>query len=94
MSTKNIIEGLQILIKYMNNKECSHVYAKYEELFFEETDNPISNTDLKKLLKLGWSQEIDGEYDSPDEDDLIDEDDNFDIGFYNPSSRWCCYASY
>ena len=84
MSTKNLIEGLQILIKYMDNKECSHVYAKYEEILFEETDRPVSNTDLKKLSKLGWYQE-DGD---------LDEDGNFDIRSYVPGQKWQCYVSY
>ena len=94
MSTKNLIEGLQILIKYMDNKECSHVYAKYEEIFFDETEHPVSNTDLKKLSKLGWHQEIDAEAIGIDYDDLLDEDGNFDIRFYNPEERWQCYVSY
>jgi len=72
MRAKNLIEGLQILIKYMDNKEGSHVYAHYEEIIFEETDRPVSNTDLKKLSKLGWHQELDAEARGIDYDEFTE----------------------
>ena len=80
MNTKNLIEGIQILQKYMKDKDGYHIGAGHEAIYFYKTDNEIDCSDLKRLIDLGWFQE-DVEY-----------DDEFMSEYYDPYASWCAYV--
>lgn len=78
--SKNFIEGLNILQKYMKDDEKQNLYCHRDVFYFNKTDNRISNTDLDKLVNLGWFQE-DAEY-----------EDDYTIFSYEPSCGWTWYV--
>jgi hypothetical protein len=80
MNTKNIVKGLQILQKYMKDKEGYNISAEHDVIYFHVTDYPIPNSDLEELVNLGWFQE-NAEY-----------EDEFTIWSYDPASGWTCYV--
>jgi len=80
MSTKNFIEGIKILQKYMEDLENHNIYCEHDVFYFDKTDNPISNADLDKLVNLGWFQE-DAEY-----------EDHYTIFSYETSCGWTWYV--
>jgi len=64
-STKQIIEGMQILLTYQDEPNGYHTGADHEVIYMYATDRPVSPEDLEKLAALGWHQEgeEDGGYD-------------------------------
>lgn len=67
MKMSNIIEGLQILSKYFDDKEGFRMGAEHDIIYVYSTDSPVMQEDLDRLEALGWMQpEVDdGEpYDS------------------------------
>lgn len=50
---KEIIEGMQILIKYCDpdSHDCA---AEHDEIYFGGEDLPITEEDKAQLEKLGW----------------------------------------
>lgn len=59
MKTKNIVEGLQILMPYYDQPDGYHASAEHDVLSVYPTDKPMSIDDVAKLVCLGWSQDYD-----------------------------------
>lgn len=66
-STKNIIEGMQILLTYQDNQNDFHTGADHEVIYMYATDRPVSPEDLEKLAALGWHQECEDDGYNKDE---------------------------
>ena len=82
MKTKNIIEGLTILEKYRNDPDGYNCGAEHDVIYAYTTDAPVEEKDVLRLIEIGWCQEgIDS-----------DEDDEFNIGMYDPEEGWYCFV--
>ena len=55
---KNLIEGLQILSKYYNNLNDCRISAAHDTIYISTTDNEIPESDVNKLIELGWFQDV------------------------------------
>jgi hypothetical protein len=54
-TTKQIIEGMTILLPYYDNPNGYHSGAEHDVLYMYETDKPVSDEDKVKLEELGWN---------------------------------------
>lgn len=55
--TKNVIEGMSILLKYYDNKEGYHTGTIDKNIIcMFTTDSPVSEEDKQKLAELGWEE--------------------------------------
>lgn len=50
-------EGLEIFSRYYNNPSGYHIGAEHDVFYVCATDTPLSETDLKRVVELGWFQE-------------------------------------
>lgn len=77
--TKNIIEGLQILMPYYDDQDGFHNAAEYDQFYAYATDRPLSKADVERMIALDWFQEV-GD---------IDE---FTAAKYDPEEGWSCFV--
>ena len=84
MKTSAIIEGLTILEKYRDKPDGFNCGAEHDALYAYATDTPVGESDMARLIKLGWFQEG---ADYGDEDD-----DEFAAKHYDPEESWTCYT--
>ena len=77
MGTKNIIEGLQILMPYYDRPDGYNLGAEHDTIYAYATDEQLSTQDVKKMIELGWEQERD-DYDI----DWTSDDYASDVGWF------------
>jgi len=53
-TVRQVIEGLEILVKYAANKDAHDFAAGHEQIYYGESDWSISEDDKKRLDELGW----------------------------------------
>jgi len=82
MKTKNIIEGLQILAPYYNNPDGFNCGGEHDVIYGWATDKPLSDTDLEKMIALGWHQEHDER----------DYNEDFALSDYRQDESWIAYT--
>jgi hypothetical protein len=91
MNTRELIEGLQILLPYYENQDGYHHSAEKDVLYIYPTDVPLVDADIKKMIALGWVQAVDS----------YAEDFAFGINWakrwevtatkhYDPNESWMC----
>lgn len=80
MKTKQIIEGLQILLPYYDDIDGYYNGADHGVIYAYATDDPLSKEDLARIIKLGWHQEHDG----------VDFDEEFCASEYDADESWYC----
>ncbi|MCK5616974.1 hypothetical protein KAR91_84715 [Candidatus Pacearchaeota archaeon] len=56
MKTPAIIEGLTILENYRTDPDGFNLGAEHDILYVCAPDQPIIETDLQRLVNLGWHQ--------------------------------------
>lgn len=56
MTFLNVINGLDILIKYYDDLDDYHIGAEHDKILMFETDRPLSEEDVKNMRDLGWRQ--------------------------------------
>ena len=83
MKTRDVIEGLQIFQKYRDRQDGYDVGAEHDVLYAYKTDRPLEEMDLKRILELGWHQDV--EYAADDGGDM-------QPGDYDPDQGWACYT--
>lgn len=83
MKTKNIIEGLQILLPYYDDQDGYHNGAEHDVIYAYATDRPVQPADLARLIELGWFQE---------RVDYQDGDVGMQVIDYNPNESWTAYV--
>lgn len=79
MRSSNVIEGLAILYAYAGDEQYC-IGAEHDIIYFFKTEDPVSKSDLLKLVIMGWFQEVD----TGDRD--------FEVGDYDPEESWACYV--
>lgn len=79
MNTRKLIEGLEILQGYRNEPDGFHIGCEHDTLYAYETDRPLSQEHISKMIKLGWCQE------NPESDD------GFEVKHYDPEESWVAY---
>jgi len=57
MKTKDLMVGINILLKYYDNLDGWFVGCEHDQLYMFSTDKPVSPEDAQKLHELGWFQE-------------------------------------
>ena len=72
---KNLIEGVRILSKYCNDPNDYRVGAEHDTIYAYPTDREISESDVNKLIELGWFQDVYFE-------------DEFTYKDYDPDESW------
>lgn len=70
MRTKDVLEGMTILLKYCTDKEGFNIFAEHDVLYFSATDQVVSKQDFDKLYALGWFQS-NGTDDNTDSDYVL-----------------------
>lgn len=81
MKAQNIIEGLQILLKY----SAEHGYivsADHDVIYVDSTRAQIQPADLQRLVDLDWFQE----------DAKYDKGEGFKVENYDPEQGWTAYT--
>ena len=63
MRTREIIAGLQTLMPFYKDQEGYHTIAVVDEILALQTDKPLSDAALDKMIGLGWYQDY-GERDN------------------------------
>ena len=53
-STKNIIEGMQILLPKYKNPDGYHTAAEHDVFYMYETDTPLTDEEQARMEELGW----------------------------------------
>jgi len=77
--TKNIIDGLEVLLKYYDNQEGCHNGAEHDAFYADPTDEPLWPEDVRKMIvDFGWTQEYEGR----------DYGEAFSIDDYQPDESW------
>lgn len=56
MSTKNLIEGIELANKY-RDKPGYDIGAEHDVIYLYGTDSPMSADDVKKMISLGFVQD-------------------------------------
>lgn len=77
-NTKDVLEGITILLKYCTVKDGYNLSAEHDVLYFSATDQVVSEQDFDRLSSLGWSQDIDTD----------DEDDEAGYALYDKNKGW------
>lgn len=80
MKTKDIIEGLTILQKYRDNQDGFNCDADRDVLYVAETDRPVEQPDLDRLIEMLWFQ-VDAD---------CSDDGDFLAKHYDPDESWTC----
>jgi hypothetical protein len=57
--TKELVEGINILLRYSGYPDGYHVGIGYKVVRFYPTESPVNNEDLIRLHEISWRQEID-----------------------------------
>ena len=60
MRTRDIIAGLQTLMPFYKDQNGYHTIALVDEILALQTDKPLSDAALDKMIGLGWYQDHDG----------------------------------
>jgi len=81
LKTKNIIEGLQILLPFYDNQDGFHNGAEHDAFYAYATEKPLTDEALGKMIALGWFQE-----------DVAPTDHDFSKSDYSPDDGWTCYV--
>jgi hypothetical protein len=81
MKTKDIIEGLTTLEKYRTKPDGYNTGAEHDQIYAYRTNEPVSESDVKRLVELGWFQ--------PHVDTGGGE---FTAEHYNAEEGWSCYV--
>ncbi len=81
MKMCDLIKGLQILLPYYDNQDGYHCGAEHNVFSVVDTNNPLSDEDVKKMIALGWEQK-------PGERDCCE---GFSIKNYDQNEWWVCY---
>ena len=88
MRTKHIIEGLTILQKYRTSTDGFDVGAEHDAIYVYATDKRVSETDLTRLIEMGWYQEA--QYHEYKDDE--ETDGSFAAKHYSRAEPWTCYT--
>lgn len=56
MRLNRFIEGLQILSKYYDKLDGHHTGAEHDQFYAYQTDRPLTDEDLNRMVELGWFQ--------------------------------------
>lgn len=56
MNTKNLLEGIAILQRYVDNPDGYNIGAEHDQVYFYATDHPLGKEDFERLIKLNWFQ--------------------------------------
>ena len=67
MTFNEVLEGMEIIGKYYDDKDDFHVSAEHDQIYLDNTDRPICEEDLQTLDQLGWFQTNISEGYDPDE---------------------------
>jgi len=63
-TTKDVIEGLQILVKYQIEEDPFGVDAQHDILYcgpsLEDLEGKLTKEDRKRLIDLGWHEDSEG----------------------------------
>jgi hypothetical protein len=81
-TTKNVMSGLKILLKYQGNPDSYHLGAEHDVLYFYPTDKQVCSQDIETLIALGWFQD---DADTGDSDDFRSE-------HYDQDLSWVCFV--
>lgn len=82
MKTTNIIDGLNILRAYYDEKNLYTMGAEHDVVYAYATNKPLIKADVEKMVDLGWAQH--------DADTGDDED--FEAKHYDPEEGWAAYV--
>lgn len=80
MTTSNLIEGLQILDRY-RTKSGYNIGADHDVIYAYRTNTPLHETDVARMVELGWLQE-----------DRAGDDGEFTAANYDPDESWAAYV--
>lgn len=80
MKLKQFIEGLTILSRYFDGEDGYHIGAEHDIIYVYETARPVEDTDLKRLVELGWFQP-----------EAIHDRAAFRVDQYDPAESWAAY---
>ena len=82
MSTKDILEGISLLLPYYDKPDGYHLYAEHEQISMVATDKSLPEEIVEKLIELGWHQEYSGRNYSED----------FAVEHYRSDEGWVAYV--
>ena len=74
-------EGLEILGRYFDEPGYD-LGAEHDTIYVYATDRPLIETDLSRLIELGWHQEYNGR----------DYHEDFSKADYKPDEGWVAYV--
>lgn len=80
MNLQNFTEGINIIAKYFNKKDGYHIGAEHDQFYVYQTDRELSEDDIKKMIELGWFQEVDAK------------GEEFSLGDYDKEEGWSCFV--
>lgn len=72
MTTKEVIEGLEILRPYYDKPDGHNIGADHDVIYAYATQRPLSDADVERMIALGWHQEHDGRGDYEEDMTLKD----------------------
>ncbi len=58
MNLGNFLEGFNILQKHYNDPNGYNIGADHDVVYAYATDTPLDTEELKKMIELGWEQDI------------------------------------
>lgn len=82
MTTRQMVEGVQILLPFYNKKDGFHINAGSDVIYMNATDKSLPNEVVQKMISLSWHQEYDGR----------DYDEDFGIDDYREDEDWQFYV--
>lgn len=82
MQLNKIREGLDIFARYYDKPDGYHTSAEHDVLYVYATDRPLSESDLARVIELGWFQEV----------ELEEEDGDFHASDYDPEEGWTAFT--
>ena len=57
MNLKNFIAGVEILRPYYEDMDGHHLSAGHDQIYLYATQDPLTETDAKRMFELGWFQD-------------------------------------
>lgn len=82
MRTIDIVNGINILLKYYEKQDGYHSGSDHDEFYMYPTIQPLTPDDLQKMIALGWIQVYQGRDYSRD----------FSAQDYIPTESWIAYT--
>ena len=80
MTTKDFVEGLNLLLPYYDDPEGYCLGADHDIIYIYGTEKPLPKTTIKRLCELGFFQ--------PE----VDCEDDFQPVNYNPEEGWAVFV--